>query len=491
MASGSTFTGRNINTDSANVMNNPINQAQAYREMIAKSVWGGMTVDVEVTNDGLIMANGGTEAVVKKVNIASTAGTRQTRWAYAKEIQGFPATFGQQIAPQADKNQFLYAEVEIAELRSPLMPVHTDMEQRDGYNTLSKYGGSEAMAQRNVRLWAGWQYDADHYAAMLRGASDVYLAPASVGGLEKDIGGVIGAAATPTTGAYAGATIAGSPTSHENIVAISGAGDGTIFESYCTDASAAARGAHEDNLAYYVYTLQQAGAEAANNKMTRQSIRGLYSVASKRNIRKIKGKNYDYIYQLDWEAVDQLIGTLDGTTADTKFLVGLWKTLSQGGDKGASNQLFDVRYEDLVLDGVLIRPDRYLQAYRPAVMTGAASSGGTSDVGRVIWGCGATTTTPQSAWYGLDKFRSYDANLGKVAVGFLMGDTALLSATDGELKMLKKEGDMETGVVYGSREWRTVRRAVWQGRDPQTLNQIRNEGSLLTLSCIDGSIYKF
>lgn len=491
MATGSPFTGRNINTDSANVLNNPLIQADAYREMIAKSPWGGLTIDVEPTNDGLIIANSGNEGVVKKVNIAGTAGTRQTRWAYAKEIQGFPATFGQQIAPQADKNQFLYAEVEIAELRSPLMPVHTDMEQRDGHNTLSKFGGSEAMAQRNVRLWAGWQHDADHYAAMLRGASDVYLAPASVGGLEKDIGGVIGAAATPTTGAYAGATTAGSPTSHENIVSISGAGDGTILESYCTDASAAARGAHEDNLAYFVYTLQQAGAVAANNKMTRQSIRGLYSVASKRNIRKLKGKNYDYVWQGDWEAVDQLIGTLDGTTADTKFLVGLWKTLSAGGNQGASDQLFDVRYEDLVLDGVLIRPDRYLQAYRPAVVTGAATSGGTNDVGRVMWGCGATPTTPQSAWYGLDKFRSYDANLGKVAVGFLMGDTALLSATDGGLKMLEKEGDMDTGKVYGSREWRTVRRAVWQGRDPQTLNQIRNEGSLITLSCIDGSIYKF
>ena len=211
MATGSPFTGRNINTDSGNVNNNPIIQANAYREMIAKSAWGSMTVDVDVANDGLVMANSGGEGLVKRVNIAKTAGTRQTRWAYAKEIQGFPATFGQQIAPLADKNQFLYSEVEIAEVRSPLMPVHTDMEQRDGENTLKQFGGSDAMAQRNVRLWAAWQRDADHYAAMLRGASDVYLAPSSIGGLEKDIGGVIGAGATPTTGSYAGATTAGSP----------------------------------------------------------------------------------------------------------------------------------------------------------------------------------------------------------------------------------------------------------------------------------------
>ena len=492
MATGSPFTGRNINTDSGNVLNNPLVAADAYRETLAKSVWGGLTTDIDVANGGLVgLTNTGTEAVVKKMDVSKTAGTRQVRFAYQKEIQGFPATFGQQIASQADKNQFLYSDVEIAEIRSPLMPVHTDMEQRDGYKTLEKFGGSEALAQRNVRLWAGWQYDADHYAAFLRGASDVYLAPASIGGLEKDIGGVINPGATPTTGSASASTLAGSPTSHENIVAFSGAGDGTISESYLTNPAAASRGVHEDNLAHFVYTLQQAGAVAANNKMTRSSIKGLYSLASKKNIRKLKGKNYDYIYQLDWEAVDQLIGTLDGTTADTKFLVGLWKTLAAGADKNSQDHLFDVRYEDLVLDGVLIRPDRYLQAYRPTVITGATSSGGTTDVGRVMWGCGATTTTPQSSWYGLDKFRSYDANTGKVAVGFLLGDTALLSAVDGGMKMMEKEGDFETGKLYGSREWRTVRRAVWQGRDANTTDQIRNEGSMLVLSCIDNSIYKF
>ena len=112
MATGSPFTGRNTNTDSGNVLNNPIIQANAYREMIAKSAWGSMTVDVDVANDGLVMANSGGEGLVKRVNIAKTAGTRQTRWAYAKEIQGFPATFGQQIAPLADKNQFLYSMLE-------------------------------------------------------------------------------------------------------------------------------------------------------------------------------------------------------------------------------------------------------------------------------------------------------------------------------------------------------------------------------------------
>ena len=505
MATASPFLGRNINTDSGNILNNPIISGDAYRELIAASVWGGLSVDVEIANSGLVtgFVNTGDSAVVKTIDVTPMAGTRQVRFAYQKEIAGAPATFGQQVAAQGDKNQFLYLEAEIAEIRSPLMPVHTDMEQRDGYNTLSKYGGSEALAQRNVRLWAGWQFDADHYSAMLRGASDAYLAPAIRGGLEKDIGGVIGLTSTPNLGAYVGTGQIGAPCSHENIVGFDGSGNTAIMQ--LTNPTAVNRGYHEDKLSNLVAQLQAtASGSRASNAMNRNSVKGLYSLASRMNIRKIKGANYDYIWQLDWEAVDQLIGTLDNTT-DSRYLVGLWKQLAANSSSNAKEKLFDVRYEDLVLDGVLLRPDRYLQGYRPTVIQGTAPAGGTTitntttdDVGRVLWTGGPSilSTTAQSSWYDLDKFRAYETNNGNdqltskspVAVGFLLGDTALVKAQDGGLKMMEEEGDFETGKLYGSREWRTVRRAVWQGRDVNTNTILRNEGSILTLSCITGTV---
>ena len=499
MATGSPFLGKDIKNDSGNVLNNPLVADGATREMLAKSLWGGVTVDVDQANGGLlgITATDAT-GVVKSMDVSKTSGTRQVRFAYQKEINGLPPTFGQQIATRGDKNQFLYMDVEIAEVRSPLMPVHTDMEQRDGGNTLSKFGGSEALARRNVQLWCGQQFDADHYTALLRGASDVYLAPASIGGLEKDIGGVIPLTTTPGTASSAAlaSTTAGSPTSHENVVAFDGtntSGGGGTRTSFLQNATVAARGIHEDNVAAMVYALQQ-NSYQSNNKLTRASLKGLYALAGRQNIRKLKGKNYDYILRMDWEAADQLIGSMSGTNADTASLVGIWKLLSANSSQDAAARLTDVRYNDLIIDGFLIQPDRLLQAYRPAVITTASYDQGNTDVGKVIWGCGATASTAQSGWYGLDKFRTYDTNLGVVAASFVLGDTALVKAVDGGITMMEKEGDFQTGKEFGSREWRTVRRAVWQGRDSATATAsnvaLRNEGSMLVLSAIDGSNFK-
>ena len=493
MATGSPFLGRDIKNDSGNVLNNPLVADGATREMLAKSLWGGVTVDVDQANGGLLgITSTDATGVVKSMDVSKTSGSRQVRFAYQKELNGLPPTFGQQIASRGDKNQFAYMDVEIAEVRSPLMPVHTDMEQRDGNNTLSKFGGSEALARRNVQLWCGQQYDADHYTALLRGASDVYLAPESIGGLGKDIGGVIPLTTTPgtTTSAALGATTAGSPTSHENVIAFDGAAGGGTRTSFLQTATVAARGYHEDNVAAMVGALA-ASANQAANKLDRDSLKGLYAIAARQNLRKLNGKNYDYILRMDWEAADQLIGSMNGTGADTASLVGIWKLLSANSGRSEADRLTDARYNDLIIDGFLIQPDRTLQAYRPTPITTydfAASDN--DDVGKVLWGCGSTATTKQSDWYGLDKFRTYDTNLSQVAVSFILGDTALVKAVDGGITMMEKEGDFQTGKEYGSREWRTVRRAVWQGRDANTSTFLRNEGSMLVLSCVDGSNFK-
>lgn len=491
MPAGSPFTGRNFNTDSGNVLNNPIIAGDAYREMLAQSDWGGLNVDIDTINSGLVTQGitNTSNGVVKRVNVAETAGTREVRFVYQKEITGSPATFGQQIAPVADKNSFLYQNVEIAEVRSPLYAEHSSMEKRDGANTLNKFGGSAALAQRNVRLWAGWQYDADHFEAFLRGASSVYLAPAGALGLEKDIGGVIPLATTPNTSGVTIAATAGSPISPENVVAFDGSAGGATVQLQLKSALAADRGAHEDKLSNIVYALQQVSG-AANlqaNALDRGSVKGMYSLASSMNIRKYKGSNYDYIWMLDWEAVDQLIGSFDANSADTRFLIGIWREIAASGKD--TDKLMDVRLRDLVIDGVLLKPSRYLQGYRPAPIGGVAPTGGatTNDAGRVIW-TNAAGTAKQSDWYGMDKFRAYETNKGQVAVGAFLGDGALFSAVDGGLEMLDKEGDMKTGKVWGSSEWRTVTRSVWRGKDAATANEIRNESSILTLSCITNTV---
>lgn len=485
---GSPFVGRNINSDSGNVLNNPIIAGDAYREMLAQTEWADMTVDITEANKGLTysMVNLGAASVVKEVNIAETSGTREARFAYELEVAALPGAQGQVVPPIGDKNRFLYLSTQIAQIRSPQMPEHSDLERRDGNNTLQKFGGSAAMAQRNVQQWHAVKYDEDMTNALFRGSSDIGLDSLANGGLNKDIGGVVDPTSGPAVQVSAsGSFLAGAPISPENIVGFDGSGN-TVQIQLTTD-TAAARGYHEDKLANMVYGLQQTGTKSAN-AMTRNSLKGLYGLASRMNIRKLKGKNYDYIYWLDWELADQLIGSFDNT-ADTKYLIGIWKTISASGKD--TDRLYDARYEDLALDGILIRPSRRLQGYRPATISGTAPAGGitgnttTNDAGRVIFNSNITT---QAGWYARAKGRDYETNAQTVGCGFLLGDTALVMARDGGVEMDMIEGEAKTGRSWWGGAWRTVDRAVWRGRDAATSGMLRNESSILTLSCVTGTV---
>ena len=484
---GSPFVGRNINTDSGNVLNNPVISGDAYREMIAQTEWAGMSVDITEANKGLVtaMVNLGEAAVVKEINIAETAGSREVRFAYQLEVGALPGAQGQVVPPIGDKNRFLYLNTQIAQVRSPQMPEHSDMERRDGHNTLSKFGGSAALAQRNVLQWHGVKYDEDMANALFRGTSDIGIDSLANGGLNRDIGGVLAPTSGPAVQVSAnGSFTAGSPISPENVVGFDGSAN-TVQLQLLTD-TAAARGAHEDKLANMVYGLQQSANKTANS-LTRNSLKGLYGLAARMNLRKVKGKNYDYIYWLDWELADQLIGSFDATT-DTSAIIGIWKTIAASGKD--TDRLFDSRYEDLALEGILIRPSRRLQGYRPATISGTAPAGGltsgnttVNDAGRVIFNNNITT---QAGWYARAKGRDYETNAQTVGCGFVLGDTALVVARDGGVEMDMLEGKAKTGKSWWGGAWRTVDRAVWRGRDAATAGMLRNESSILTLSCVTG-----
>ena len=108
-----------------------------------------------------------------------------------------------------------------------------------------------------------------------------------------------------------------------------------------------------------------------------------------------------------------------------------------------------------------------------------------NDAGRVIFGKGIAT---QDAWYATSKARAYETNDGNVAVGMFLGDTALVKAVDGVPEIMEEEGDFKTGKTFASSTWRTVRRPVWVGKDAATAGQLRNEGSILTLSTVTKTV---
>lgn len=456
---GSTFASRDFSGNIGDILNTPLQSAEFAREARALSPWGQYTVDVNPTPDGLITANDALAktGIVKNVNINSQAGTRQATWVFAKEVSGEP-TFGQNVSPLGDSNQFLYDDVKIGQIRSPNFALPSQYQQRDGWNAVKAMGGWDAVVRRNVSLWAGTQHGVDHIEALLRGASPVVLSSAS-GALNDNIGGV-NAGDTPSSSAFQ----AGSQRLHEIIVMPDASGNTVLLQP--TAYTAAAQATYETSVATALKALQ-AAAFATQQCVGVDTFRQLRFLAAKYNIRPLKGANYDYVFYCDWEIAEGLIGTVTGTQGDT--LKAIWKTMSALMGQG-QDVLAKTAQKDLVFDGIKIVPDRTLAGWRPVDITGVSSPTGAN----VVFG---GTTTLQSG-YTTAKQEAYKTNAGVIGHAFLLGDSALISSTDGGIDVLPLQGDQDSGMSYCSREWRSVRRCSWKGRDPVTAGTFLQVGSI-------------
>ncbi len=469
----SKFAGRDFKTDSANILNTPVIGTQLLREARAQGVFEQMTVEVQPANDGYITANVnvGATAAVKRVTIPEAAGSREFRAAYMLDASG-RETFGQNVPTLGEKAGFLYSNIEIGLRVTPQFAEHSEMQKRDGQNTLKLAGGSAAIAQSQVKTFAGRQINADHYAGLLRGGDDVTLS-LDEGALGKDIGGVNNgdAAGNGTT------TYVGSQALHENFVMFDGTATGGVQALRLTSSTAASRTAHETSVATYLRA-QQALTDAgqiAKNTLTRDSIQGLKFWASKWNIRKLMGKDHDYILVMDEDVAESLMGSLEGDEKAT--LVAILKMLANG--TGTKKDMLDYRVDNLIIDGVLIVPDRTLNGWRPAALDA-------SPIGAEIVYAGASAA--QSAYWAANKHTAYETNTNNVGISFLLGDTALLHATDGSMEMMDEEGPFKTGRSWAGREWRTLRRAIWTGKDAANAGKLRNEGSIQLFSRISPNL---
>lgn len=476
----STFSNRAFSSENnGTVLNNVQYDKKLLREAIASGDWEGSTVEVNPAQAGYITINSGATGVVKRVTIPETGGTTNFRAAYMLDADA-DGVYGQQIGPVADKSSFLYQDIEIAEQRTARFAEHSNRQKRLGYNTLSMAGGSLSMAQEQVKRSVGRQVNHDHWAGLINGGCDVLLAPATQQGLELNIGGVT--ASDNTTAA----TVAGSRALHENFIGFDTSGGTTVTSAMDVGNlrlnTAAGRQSHEDNMATCLAGMQavmRGGTTAEQAKMflTKDSIKGLRYWATKWNIQPIMGADYDFEFRVDWEVAEALVGTLSGSENDT--LVAILKLMAQGN--GNTSPLLDTRQKRLVLDGVLITPSRHLQGWRPA------SIGTTVDGGRIVYASDASagvatagTTDPSGTgyWKEGNKRRAYESNNGKVGLGFLLGDSALIHATDGALKVTREDGAHETGAEFQGHTWRTIGRSIWTGKDPATSTQLRNESSI-------------
>ena len=468
---GSTFSPKPFGA-TGDAFDNPILDAALTEAAWAKTGWVDLTADVKINDNGLVRADGGLAgtAVVKQVDIGMKAGTTQARFAFQDIVGGAP-TAGQNVATKGDANKFYYDGVEISEVRSPVFDLLSDRDQRLTANLIKD---ARQLADKNATSWCARQHAIDHHAALLRGAN-YSLLTTDKGGLAADVGGIV----TEANG-ISGSSVGGSQALHE-IVFVPGTSiseqtdgasnttGGTNIRRLVTD-TAAARAAHEQGVARDLAVLQGSAA-GSTTCLTRESLMGMRYWAEEYDIRPLSGYDWDYALLADYACVAGLLQDYGNDSLLDIFR--LWATGNK--DMGGMSPL-DRRIQNIVIDGIKIIPDRLLRAFRPANISGIAASATAANV--VYGGTGTTVST-----YTENKHESWRTNNGPVGVAFLLGDTALLKAKDGGVKMMAEPGAFETGLSVGTREFRSLRRAAWKAKDPGTTGV---SGSIKQLGSMQG-----
>ena len=465
---GSVFTPKGF-AATGDTFDNPVLDARLTEAAWAKTGWADLTADVKINDNGLVRADGGLagSAVVKQVDIGMKAGTTQARFAYMDYVDGAP-TAGQQIAGRGDQNKFYFDNVEISETRSPVMPVLSDRDQRLTGNLIKD---ARALADKNATSWCARQHAIDHFAALLRGANYSYLTT-DVGGLGADVGGIL-SGDTPGTSA-----VGGSQALHEIVFTAAASIEETLNGASPTTAkylrvlnsdSATARRDHEQGIATDLKALQGASV-SADTSLTRESLMGMRHWAEEYDIRPVAGSDYDYVLIADSSLVEGLL--IDYGNDSLLDILRLW---AQGNKDQSGTNVMDRRIQNIVIDGVKIIPDRLLRAFRPSLITGVT----TPTAANVVYGGSGTTVST----YAENKHRAWKSNVGNVGIAFLLGDAALIKAKDGGVKMMSKEGDFETGLSVGTREFRSLKRAAWKGKDANTTG---GAGNLIQIGSMQG-----
>lgn len=466
---GSTFSPKPFGA-TGDAFDNPILDAALTEAAWAKTGWVDLTADVKINDNGLVRADGGLAgtAVVKQVDIGMKAGTTQARFAFQDIVGGAP-TAGQNVATKGDANKFYYDGVEISEVRSPVFDLLSDRDQRLTANLIKD---ARQLADKNATSWCARQHAIDHHAALLRGAN-YSLLTTDKGGLAADVGGILSGDTPGTT------SVGGSQALHE-ICFFAGTSvteqlDGanpTVAGSNIrrlTLDTGAARANHEQGIAYDLKALQAAAA-SSSTCLTRESLMGMRYWAEEYDIRPVMGADWDYVLLADYACVAGLLQDYGNDSLLDIFR--LWATGNK--DMGGMSPL-DRRIQNIVIDGIKIIPDRLLRAFRPASITAV----GTPNASNVVYGGTGTTVST----YTENKHESWRTNNGSVGVAFLLGDTALLKAKDGGVKMMAEPGAFETGLSVGTREFRSLRRAAWKAKDPGTTGV---SGSIKQLGSMQG-----
>lgn len=385
------------------------------------TAWGEFSREKAISPHGNGMMDANVDATGNGVLWTMTKESGdEHRWTLQRRIKG-SATFGDSAVKQGDYIAYLHQNCKMNEVDSEALPIQGRLSQQRVKAILSDPKGD---VRQNLTLWHKEQFAYDCIEGLINGGSEALLATRD-GGLGLDLGRGAGARVSP--------------------------------EIFYTAQGGLVTGAAPRTNAYETAVATALKAMSGTTKyLTRASIKVIRNLADKHKIKKAKGMGYDYVFVCDPEMLQTLTDLTLPSLGTSTNLTDIYKSADMG--KGSGSKLLDLRGA-IVIDGVLLVPDRFLSQYRPDF---DATSG-----------LGVASPTFANLSFGqiglLDKRGSViEGSRYPVGLGFLLGDGALLELRNGGVNIEEKNGDYGKGWSAHAWTMRGIQRSYWTNKDGET-----------------------
>ena len=389
-------------------------------EVRESTAWGEFSREKTAAPNGNGMMDANVDATGNGVLWTMTKESGdEFRWTMQRRTKG-SASFGDSAVRMGDYASYLHMNAKMNEVDSEALPIQGRLSQQRVKAIITDPKGDTRKA---LTMWHQEQFAYDCLEGLINGGSEAVLATRD-GGLGLDLGRGAGARVSPEI-FY---------TAQSGLVA------GT-----------ARTNGYEDNVATALKAMQ-----GTTKYLTRASIKTIRNLADKHKIKKAKGMGYDYVFVCDPEMLQTMTDLTLPSLGTSANLTEIYKSADMG--KGNGHKLLDLR-GSVVIDGVLLVPDRFMTQYRPDY--------------DAVSGLGVAVPDRTNLSFGklglIDKRGAVlEGAQYPVGMGFLLGDGALLELRNGGINIEEEIGAYGKGWSAHAWTMRGIQRAYWTNKDGET-----------------------
>ena len=349
----------------------------------------------------------------------------EARFTLVNNIDGVP-TYGDSPVETGERLNYMNANCYLNGVDTPAIPIMEDMATHRVKDILSEQVQKGEVRQQ-VTLFFSEEDTLEGYRGFLTGASQNLKADFSKGGIALDLGRGDGLQASP-----------------ENVL-MPGYGSLPALSTY----TSTALDIHEQNI---LDMLSAANADIATNGGTDPEAYGRANYGPRRGFTQDLREHVSSVLKIP--------PTIEGGKSKWYVLCDpdlyrrmakedsdLWDIWKETGPRSLENPVF-AGYDSIELDGFVFIRDPWLRKFRP-----------TLSATEVQWGPGSV------AQLGIRKYNAPSSPWGVMCV---LGNRAMLSATNGAVAFTDKVGDHGKGFELAANTKMGYQRLRWRSRDGKT-----------------------